>query len=134
MLEVPRGYASFARAGQERPAVRVVTGRALARLIRKGNPTSRAMLAADWVAGRLIVEKPTIGQASTWTRASRPYTYAARRLTAQGRNAVRAGRLKLTDVVRNGRPLNDDKLVALVKELGPDRVMSALDRITTPTI
>jgi hypothetical protein len=111
------------------PAIRVITGKQLNRILRRNDPTELALLTADLIAGRVIIEKPTARQARGITGASSGYVHFARHLSPMDRAAVRVGRLKLSTVAR--RP-SDATLDKFVRRLGPDRVMQSLDRLTTP--
>ena len=112
--------------------VQVLSGRELDREVRTATPTKRALLAADVEAGRLLVERPTARQARLITGSSPCYLYAARLLSPMERAAVRTGRASLAAKARERRQLTDSKLDQLVSQLGAERVMAALDRVTRP--
>ena len=113
--------------------IQVMSGRDLDREVRAADPAKRALLAADIEAGRVIVERPTARQARQLTQASTSYQYAARRLSPMERTAARVGRLNLAAKARERRPFPDTKIDKLVKDIGPERFMTALDRLTRPT-
>src|SRR5262245_11930624 len=109
MFEVPP-FIPPLRPEQE-PSIRVLSGRALAREVRKQDAVSRAMLAAELTAGRIVLEKLTPKQAQQLTHSSYGYACAARRLSPLERSAVRSGHLKLANVARRlCKPLTDAKL------------------------
>lgn len=115
------------------PSIEILQGRALKRLVRAANATERALLAADLEAGRVIVERPTAPQARALAGAGSACFYTARWLSPMDRNAVRGGRLKLSEVRRRREP-SDAKLDRLIARYGANRVMAALDRITRPAV
>jgi hypothetical protein len=113
--------------------IQVLTGRDLDREVQAADPARRALLAADIEAGRVIVERPTARQARQLTQASSFYQYAARRLSPLERTAARIGRLNLATKARERQPVSDGKVDKLIKEIGADRFMTTLDRLTRPT-
>jgi hypothetical protein len=122
-------YPPFPQAPQDH-SVKVVTGKELARALRRQGAAAKAVTAADIAAGRLVIDRPTPKQARAVTGASASYVGTALALSPMERQAFRAGRLKLADA----RALSDARLDKLVHRIGPDKVMAALDRATAPTI
>lgn len=112
--------------------VQVLSGRDLDCVVQASTPTKRALLAADIEAGRVIIERPTARQARVLARANFPYASAARRLSPMERVAARIGRLNLAAKARERRPISDAKLDKLISEIGDERMMAALDRLTAP--
>jgi hypothetical protein len=115
----------------ETPAV--LTGRRLTRRLRKHpDATSRALTAVDLAAGCL---QPTLTQARQLCGASYAYCWAVSRLGPFERAAVERGDLKLADIVRRKQPQSStDQMIVeqVVRTLGPNNVLAALDRITKP--
>jgi hypothetical protein len=114
------------------PPANVVTGWKLNRLLHSLDAGGKAMLAADLAAGRLVIVGPTLEQARGLTGASRGYTYTAATLSPTQRQAVRRGHVKLVDIHLRHRSLSDAGIDRLVRRLGPDRLWSAIDRLTSP--
>jgi hypothetical protein len=106
------------------PNIPILRGRNLAH--QKRSAAARALLAADWMAGRLTLEWPTAVQAAALFRVSVPYLNAARDIVGDSdkRTAVEAGTLSLfkaADVeglaARIRRASRDEQLLA-ARELG----------------
>src|SRR5262249_47180417 len=102
-------HAPYTNPTAERPAIRVLNGRAFAQELRHATPAGRALLAGAWHAGRILVERPSRPQVSKATGVS------------------------LASLAPNRRP-TDAAIDKLVTKLGPDRVLAALDRITKPVV
>jgi hypothetical protein len=114
------------------PPANVVTGWKLNQLLHSLDAGGKAMLAADLAAGRLVIANPTLEQARGLTGASRGYTHTAATLSPTQRQAVRRGHIKLVDIHLRHRSLSDAGSDRLVRRLGPDRLWSAIDRLTSP--
>jgi hypothetical protein len=114
------------------PPANVVTGRAFNRLLRSLDAGGKAVVAADLAAGRLVIANPTLEQARGLAGASRGYTHTASTLSPTQRQAVRYGHIKLVDIHLRHPSLSDAGIDRLVRRLGPDRLWSAIDRLTSP--
>jgi hypothetical protein len=110
------------------PSVRVISGRQLKRELRKASPTKKAMLAADQVAGRLIIEGCTRTQARASTGASTQYLAAACSLSPLERQQVAYGALTLAEVCRRRRDVTEEQLDQLVAKIGAGPLSAALCR------
>jgi hypothetical protein len=121
----------FSQVLQDPPA-NVVTGREFNRLLHSLDAAGKAVVAADLAAGRLVIAKPTLEQARGLTGASRGYAHTATTLSPTQRQAVRSGHIKLVDIHLRHPSLSDARIDRLVRRLGPDRLWSAIDRLTSP--
>jgi hypothetical protein len=105
------------------PATKTVTGQYLAKATVNYPPWRRAEDAARWLRGELTI-KPTLKLAAETFGVSVP-------LVAQAREW-------LERVKRHGNggttTLSDDAIDRIVVEVGPERVMCSLDRITQPQL
>ena len=117
---------------QEPPAIKVVTGREFNQLLRSLDAAGKAVITADLAAGRLVIANPTLEQARGLTGASRGYAHTATTLSPTQRQAVRSGHIKLVDIHLRHPSLSDAGIDRLVRRLGPDRLWSAIDRLTSP--
>ena len=112
------------------PHPRTVTGRWLAHA--KLTATERAFLAADIVAGRVVVVNPTLKQAACQAGVSAVYAAAARDATPAEREAIESGGLSIMELIETAPVVTAWKTstaadrVALVKKIGPDAVWAAL--------
>jgi hypothetical protein len=88
LLHNPR-YDAITAPAVVRVPPRQVTGRNIAH--GKRSPVERAILAADVIAGRVVITDLTQQQVMSLLRASKPYVAAARRLSRTERQAVFAG-------------------------------------------
>ena len=82
------------------PIPRVLTGSMFDARCRRLNPTEAALLAADLVAGRAILERPTADQALRLTGATWRYYWVARSLTPLERASVEFGRVTLSSLAQ----------------------------------
>jgi hypothetical protein len=107
------------------PAPRVVTGQYLARAVYYPK-WYRASDAARWLRGELAV-KPTLKLAAETFGVSVPLVAAARERFERQERSKRPG---------NGgtSALSDSAIDNIVREVGPERVMCSLDRITQPQL
>jgi hypothetical protein len=108
------------------PATRVVTGQYLAKATVNYPKWHRAKDAARWLRGELAI-KPTIKLAAKTFGVSLPLVAEAREWFAQQERAKHRG---------NGgtSALSDSAIDNIVREVGPERVMCSLDRITQPQL
>jgi hypothetical protein len=105
------------------PFVRALTGGQAGRVA----ATAKALRAYALVGTTVVV---TERMAARLEGASLTYVSALNCMSAAERNAVRAGTLRLVDfVAKRWRQPDADALIA---ELGPDRILAALDRATAP--
>jgi hypothetical protein len=106
------------------PAPRIVTGQYLAKAVNYPK-WYRASDAARWLRGELAV-KPTLKLAAETFGVSVPLVAAARERFEQQERSKHHG---------NGgtSALSDSAIDNIVREVGPERVMCSLDRITTAT-
>jgi hypothetical protein len=70
---------------------RCISGASLARFLRHMTPAQRAVLAAEIIEGRVILQGLTAKAVAALTGASQPYVNIALRLTPEERVAVAAG-------------------------------------------
>jgi hypothetical protein len=115
------------RAGAQ--PIRALTGNGHADRVPRTAATDRALRAFARVGETIVV---TTAIAARLEDASLTYVSALNCMNASERDAVRDGDLKLCDYVikRWRQPAID--VDTLVAELGPDRVLAALDRLTKP--
>jgi hypothetical protein len=110
---------------------KVIYGRDLARITRQMGAAQRAKLVADIRAGRITLVGLTVNQLCTIIPASPVYARAAQAMPD-------AERAKIDKTFRFGpyleAKLPDAKLDKLVKTIGPGRVLTSLDRYTSPQL
>ena len=90
---------------------------------------ARALFALELMAG---AARPTAAQAAAAVRMSVSYVNTARRATVLQRHDLAHGRLKLSALHHRRRPVTDADVERIVIGIGPDRIMSVLDKITAP--
>ena len=115
---------------EQAPAIRVLSGREFDDHLRNTTAAGRALIAADLVAGRVLVERPTTRQARQLTGASRSYAHTASRLSPMERAAIRSGALSLATVHPRPHPITNKRLEKLIGKIGLARVWDAIDRLT----
>jgi hypothetical protein len=131
MLEKLRGSTSLGGFGQDPPTIRVVSGRKLARELKRASPNERALVSADAQVGRLIVTSLPPSWANKWFHANQRLAKAARELLPLERAAVRRGQMPLTPR-RCKRRLTESQANDLLDEIGEPRVWAWIERRTTP--
>jgi hypothetical protein len=112
---------------------KTVVGRQLAKRL-KGIPVDfRALLAAELMAGEVVLHGLTQTQASALVRVNRGYVSCANKASPEQREDIKHKRLSIRSLYRKRRDLTDDRLEKLILAAGPGRVMQILDRLTAPT-
>jgi hypothetical protein len=106
-----------------------ITGAELLHRVDKSTPTERALLAHDLASGRIEVAHFTTHQAKVLARCSQAYQYQVSRLSDHERHRLRCRRTTLGELHAK---VCDGAVLRLVKRIGPDRVMRALDIVTAP--
>jgi len=125
--EVPRAVTSDADDTAKR-----LTGRRLARLVRKSTKTADRVL----LALRLEQEGlhcPTRKQVAQLARVSPSYICTAARLSPEERAALGRGSFSLSSI-HNHRRDADAEVARIIAKFGADVIMDALDRMTAPPI
>jgi hypothetical protein len=136
MLEVPK-ISAFVNASPrptnvtpDRP-IRM-SGRRLNRLAKGASPTKLALLAYGLAKGKAPVLGFTYAQAAGLVGASIGYVGTVGRLTDAERLRLSRDELSLSRLHNRRRVPTDTEIDRLVATLGPERVLAALDRATTP--
>ena len=114
------------RDGQE--ATRVLSGRAFAQLMRHATPGGKALLAGDWAAGRILVERPSRPQVHRATGVATHHVALAAKIPPAQRRALDLEAVSLK--VLHPRKPSDAELDKLVAKLGLARIWDSLDRLT----
>jgi hypothetical protein len=109
-----------------------ITGRNLAH--GKHTKTARALMAADLVAGRVKLIRPTVKQAAALARVSAPYVYAAAKPDpAQRRKLERGVRLmnvvRPTSLTREWCCATREQKIAFIRSVGTDSVWNAVESV-----
>ena len=114
-----------------RPRVKVVSGRILAKRLRKGtmDPVYRAQLALRLQRGEVVIGNLTAKQARQITGTDVTVLAAMRRITPPTPRP-REARNRVT----YRRELTDNDLDRLIDKAGHGRVLAALDRATRPVV
>src|SRR5262249_22090262 len=117
-------------------AVRKITGRRLAELLKSGRitPAFAALLAVDMERGEIDVSYLTAKQARVMTGASAGYIAAAKRLTPEQREQVKRGQVTLSSLHNAKRTPTDDAIDRYIAKVGADRVWQAFERYTQPIL
>jgi hypothetical protein len=108
------------------PATKAVTGQYLARATVNYPPRRRAEDAVRWLRGQVII-KPTVKLAAKTFGVSVPLVAQARDRLERRARAKHHGNGGTT-------ALSNDAVDHIVAEIGPERVMCSLDRITQPQL
>jgi hypothetical protein len=119
-------FSKVPTANGQAPATKAVTGQYLAKATVNYPPRRRADDAAGWLRGQVII-KPTIKLAAETFGVSVPLVAQARDRLEQRERSKRHGNGGTTT-------LSDDAIDRIVVEVGPERVMRSLDRITQPQL
>jgi hypothetical protein len=115
-------------------SVRDVNGRKLSRK-RELNPTHRALLAFELECGALWLHHLSRRQAQRLTGANQRDVTSLRRASAEQREQVKKGLLALAELTPRAPVVPTDADVdRVVRQLGAERVMQSLDRLTQPTL
>jgi hypothetical protein len=105
---------------------RYISGASLARFVRHMTPAQRAVLAAEIIEGRVILQALTAKAVVALTGANQPYVNIALRLTPEERVAVAAGDSPMTRSRPRPRAaaaaddwwtFNDDAFVAAMRRI-----------------
>jgi hypothetical protein len=103
-------------------AVKLITGRQVARMARNGSAHQRAALAAQLYEGDVELVQPTAAQAQKLCNSHQSYFDVARRATPELRQEIVAGEESLF-----GKYITDEVLDRLAR-LDAERLWAALDR------
>ncbi|PWT93559.1 MAG: hypothetical protein C5B56_00550 [Proteobacteria bacterium] len=109
-----------------------LSGASLAQLVRRMSPVERAILGAELVEGRRVLEPPTAKTAAALVHVGHAYLFAALRLTPDQRSAVLAGERPLVEPRRCAPPpidwgsVDDEALVEAVRLIGVNRAFDAV--------
>jgi hypothetical protein len=113
-----------------------MSGKDLAERLPQMRPDARAVLALEFTNGRTL-SRPTRVQAAKLTGVS-PYNLSIAALaTADEREGLMRGRLKLSDVRRahaHPRKATIGEIENLIRNADPNDVMSVFDRLTAPPL
>jgi len=106
---------------------RCLSGASIAQLVRHMSPVERAVLGAELIEGRVVLEPPTAKTAAALCQVSMSYVSAASRLGPQARAAVLNGERPLIAPPRfcTTLPTEWDVLVKELRLLGTDRALDA---------
>jgi hypothetical protein len=119
---------------------RCLSGASLAQLVRHMTPSERAILGAELVEGRAVLEPPTAKTVSALCQVNMTYVGAALRLTPAQRGEVLAGERPLIEPRRcapvrtEWADANGHGIVEAIKLIGIDRTLEAaieVERSTT---
>jgi hypothetical protein len=109
------------------PATKTVTGQYLAKATVNYPPWRRAEDAARWLRGELTI-KPTVKLAAKTFGVSVPWVASARELLEQ------RGRAKRHGTASSLMSLSDDAVERIVVEIGPERILGVVDKLTQPSL
>jgi hypothetical protein len=110
-----------------------ISGASLAQLRRRMSAAERAVLAAEIVDGRIVLQGLTVKAIAALVGACPAYVHRALNLTSAQRGAVLAGERPLVPQrTRKGAPtadwwesIDDDALVDMIRGIGLDRTLDA---------
>jgi len=123
-------YKQTSGSANSRP--RCLSGASLAQLVRRMSPVERAVLGADLVDGRVVLEPPTAKSAAALVHIGHGYLFAALRLSPAQRAEVLAGERPLLPPRRcaaapvDWNTVDDDTLVEAVRLIGVNRALDAV--------
>jgi len=105
---------------------RCLSGASISQLVRYMTPIERAVLGAELVEGRVVLEPPTAKTAAALVHIGHGYLFAALRLSPEQRAAVLSGERPLIEP-RRCAPTSMDwgTLVEELRFLGTDRTLEA---------
>jgi hypothetical protein len=112
---------------------RAISGASLAQIARRMTPVERAVLAADVVDGRILIQGLTAKSVAHLVGTNQSYMFAALRLSPEHRQAVLNGTRPLVPPRARRQPaaaidwgaVGDDELVEAVRQIGVDRALNA---------
>jgi hypothetical protein len=114
---------------------RCLSGASISQLIRRMSPIERAILGAELVEGRVVLEPPTAKTVGGLVGVNQTYIFAALRLSPEARGAVLAGERPLLEPRRCApAPIDWGTLVEELRLIGTDRTLEAAveaERATT---
>jgi predicted xylose isomerase-like sugar epimerase len=111
----------------------VHVGRDLAYQLRNTTAAQRAAIAAEDGDRHLLILKPTNAQRASVFKVSTRSLAVARALPSAERELVKRGLRRLVEPQdRKAAVRTDADVERLIVEIGPERVMSLLDKITQP--
>ena len=121
--------------GTTAPTAPSIDGRQLSRRLKKLSPEKRALLAHDLERGARL-ENLTRAQAAAMTKVAPSYIATVDRASAEERKQLGYGWLTLSWLhnAHRRRPVTDADVERIVKKIGADRIMRALDKITSPVL
>jgi hypothetical protein len=113
--------------GNGASAPRCLSGASISQLVRRMSPVERAILGAELVEGRTVLEPPTGKTAAALCQVSMTYVGAALKLSPDQRAAVLNGERPLIAPPRfcTTMPTEWDALVTELRLLGTDRALDA---------
>jgi hypothetical protein len=111
----------------------IVHGRHLALGLHRLSASQRALLAFELTTGAVTLCGLTRKQAARIAGANTDYVSRVAHISDSEREQLRGGGLRLSKThPRQPRELSDAEIDHLVRTVGPDRVMAAIDRLTAP--
>jgi hypothetical protein len=118
---------------------RCLSGASISQLIRHMSPTERAILGAELVEGRIVLEPPTAKTVGGLVGVNQSYVFAALKLTPAQRGAVLAGERPLIEPRRcasapiDWTNVETGKIVEAIKMIGLDRTLDAAIEVERST-
>ena len=112
-----------------------VTGKALAKQVRKDPPAQRAVQAARIARGEASIVDLTTAQIALLTRLSAASVALVKNASADDLAALMLGETslrKLRKANANPREMNDADIKDLIDRAGPNRFLAILDQMTAP--
>jgi hypothetical protein len=106
-----------------------IDGAAFHRRVRKATPTERALYAHDLQAGLIGIGPFTGPQARFLAQCSFGYQNTVNKLAPHELERLRRGWVKLAELHNT---MTDGDVLRLVKRIGADRVLRAIDMLTAP--
>ena len=120
---------------------RALSGASLAQLVRRKSAAARALLAAEIIDGKIIVQGLTIKAVATIAGCSVGSVFAALRLTPEQREAVERGQRPLVlpqppapSMAIDWTKVDDETLTDTVRQVGIERVLEAAAAVERVTI
>ena len=111
----------------------IVSGRQFSRRLKKLNAGQRALTAYGLNVGELQLSSYTKPLSAAMARVSVSYLNTVAHASDAERQLLACGCLALSELHNKyRRPVTDADVERLIVEIGPDRIMSALDKITQP--
>ena len=106
-----------------------IDGESFNRRVLKATPTERALYAHDLEVGLINIYPHTRHQARDLTQCSAGYQSTVHKLTDRELERLRRG---WTSLAALHTSTTDGDVLRLVRKIGPDRVLRAIDLITAP--